>query len=61
MMTVRRGVAKSRFDCGKLVLDDRLNASPRAQDIEIVGDLVGELVELGLDLVAAERRQPLQP
>ena len=29
--------------------------------VEIFGDLAGELVELGLDLVAAERGQPLQP
>ena len=44
----------------ELVLDDGLDARARAQDVEIVGDLVGELVELGLDLVAAERGQPLQ-
>ena len=48
------------LDRGELVLDDRLDAGARAQDVEIVGDLVGELVELGLDLVAAERGQPLQ-
>ena len=32
----------------ELVLDDRLDARARAQDVEIVGDLGGELVELGL-------------
>ena len=61
MMTVRRGVANSRLDRGELVLDDRLDAGARAQDVEIVGDLVGELVQFGLDLVAPERGQPLQP
>ena len=49
------------FDGGELVLDDRLDARARAQDVEIIGDLVGELVELGLDLIAAERGEPLQP
>ena len=49
------------LDRGELVLDDGLDAGARAQDVEIVGDLVGELVELGLDLVAAERGEPLQP
>src|SRR6266511_3668466 len=44
----------------KLVLHDALNARARAQDVEIVGDLLGELVELGLDLVAAKRGQALQ-
>ena len=45
---------------GQLVLDDRLDARARAQDVEIVGDFGGKLVELFLDLVAAERGQPLQ-
>ena len=45
---------------GELLLDDRLDARARAQDVEIVGDLGGELVELVLDLVAAERGQALQ-
>ena len=44
----------------QLVLDDRLDARARAQDVEIVGNLLGELVELVLDLVAAERGEPLQ-
>src|SRR5262245_9324530 len=44
----------------ELVLDDALDARARAQDIEIVGDLLSELVQLGLDLVAAERGQALQ-
>ena len=48
------------LDREQLVLDDRLDAGARAQDVEIIGDLSGELVELGLDLVAAERGQPLQ-
>ena len=61
MMTVRRGVANSFLIAVELVLDDGLDAGARAQNVEIVGDLVGELVELGLDLVAAERGQPLQP
>ena len=38
----------------------RLDARARAQDVEIVGDLGGELVEFLLDLVAAERGQALQ-
>ena len=59
-MTVRRGVANSVLHRGELVLDDRLDARARAQDVEIVGDLGGELVELGLDLVAAERGEALQ-
>ena len=55
----RRG--EVALDGGELVLDDRLDARARAQDVEIIGDLAGELVELGLDLVAAERGEPLQP
>ena len=47
-------------DGGELLLDDRLDAGARAQNVEIVGDFGRELVELGLDLVAAERGQPLQ-
>ena len=54
----RRG--ELRLHRAELVLDDRLDARARAQDVEIVGDLVGELVELGLDLVAAERGEALQ-
>ena len=60
MITVRRGVANSLLIAASFVLDDRLDAGARAQDVEIIGDLAGELVELGLDLVAAERGQPLQ-
>ena len=44
----------------ELVLDDRLDARTRAQNVEVVGDLLGELVELGLDLVAAERGEALE-
>ena len=49
------------LDRGEFFLDDALDARARAQDIEIVGDFGSKLVELGLDLVAAERGQPLQP
>ena len=59
-ITVRRGVANSVLHRGELVLDDGLDAGARAQDVEIVGDLGGELVELVRDLVAAERGQALQ-
>ena len=45
----------------QLVLDDGLDTRPRAQDIEVIGNLGSELVELRLDLVAAERGQALQP
>ncbi len=45
---------------GELGLDDRQDARARAQDIQVVGDLLGELVDLGGDLVAAERGQALQ-
>ena len=45
----------------QLVLDDGLDARARAQDLEIVGDLFRELVELGLDLVPAERGEALEP
>jgi len=48
------------LDGDHLVLDDRLDAGPRSQDVQIVGDLGGELVELVLDLVAAQRGQALQ-
>ena len=53
-------MANSFLTASKLFLDDGLDARARAQDIEIIGDFVGELVELGLDLVAAERGEPLQ-
>ena len=56
---MRRGVA-NRSSPPQLVLDDRLDARARAQDVEIVGDLGGELVELACDLVAAERGEALQ-
>ena len=60
MMTVLRGVANSRLHRGEFVLDDGLHAGARAQDVEIVGDLHRELVELFGNLLAAERGQPLQ-
>ena len=60
MMTVLRGVANSRLHRGEFVLDDGLHAGARAQDVEIVGDFDRELVELFGNLLAAERRQPLQ-
>ena len=52
----REGVA----DLGELVLDDRHDPRARAQDVEIVRDLVGELLQLVADLVAAERGKALQ-
>src|SRR5438552_3491373 len=44
----------------ELFLDDRLDACARAQDVEIIGDFHGELVELFGNLLAAECSQPLQ-
>jgi hypothetical protein len=44
----------------ELFLDDRLDARAGTENIEVVGDLGGELVELVLDLVAAERGEALQ-
>ena len=52
----REGVA--HFD--EFVLDDRHDPRARAQDLEIVRDLAGELLQLVADLVAAERRKALQ-
>ena len=49
------------LDLEHLGLDDRLDAGARAQDVEIVGDLGGELVEFLLDLLAPERGEALQP
>ena len=49
------------LDLDHLGLDDRLDAGAGAQDVEIVGDLGGELVELLLDLLAPERGEALQP
>ena len=54
----RRG--KFLLHSREFILDDRLDTRARTQDIEIVGDLGGELVEFFLDFVAAERGQPLQ-
>ncbi len=59
-ISVRRGVANSALHRRQLVLDDGLDARARAQDVEIVGDLGGELVEFVADFVAAERGQALQ-
>ncbi len=44
----------------QLVLHDRLDARARREDVEVVADLRGELLQLLGDLVAAERGQPLQ-
>ena len=54
-------MANSLLHVVQFVLDDRLDARARPQNIEIIGDLCSKLVELFLDLVAAERGQPLQP
>ena len=59
-ISVRRGVANSSLIAVELVLDDRLERAPRAQDVEIVADLGGELLQLLGDLVAPERGQALQ-
>ena len=45
----------------QFVLDDLLDPRARAENVEIVGDLDADLVQLVGDLVAAERRQTLQP
>ncbi len=45
---------------GHFVLDDLLDARTRTQDIEIIADLGGQLVEFGLDFLNTERGQPLQ-
>ena len=50
-----------RLQRGQVFLDDGLDARARAQDIEIIGDLGGELVQFGGDFVAAQRGQALQP
>ena len=46
--------------CDQFVLYDGEDVGVRAQNVEIIGNLDGELVELILDLVAAERGQALQ-
>ena len=48
------------LDRCELVSDDRADARAAAKDFKIIGDFLAELVELGLDLVAPERSQPLQ-
>jgi hypothetical protein len=42
-------------------LDDGLNAGPRTQDFEVIGDFHGQLVEFFRNLLAPERGEPLQP
>jgi hypothetical protein len=54
---VRRGVPNSSRTGDQLVLDDRLDADARRQDIEIILDLLADLVEFVADFVAAKRRQ----
>ena len=49
------------FDLGQLLLHDLDDAQARGEDLEIFPDLVGELLKVVADLVAAERGQPLQP
>ena len=60
-MKVRRGVAWAALTAINLVLDDRKEPGARTQNVEIIGDLGGELVQGLGDFVAAERRQALQP
>src|SRR5262249_61286710 len=55
----RRG--KLGFGGVEFVLDDGEDALARSQDLQIIRDLGRELVELGGNLVAAERGEPLQP
>ena len=57
---MRRGVPNSVLMRVELVLDDGDDAGARAQDVEIVGDLGAELLQLVGDLVAAEPGQALQ-
>ena len=59
-ISVRRGVANSSLIAVSSSLTIVLDARARAQDVEIVGDLGGELLQLLGDLVAAERGQALQ-
>ena len=59
-ISVRRGVANSSLTLRQLGPDDGQDARARAQDVQIIGDLGGELVDFGLDLVAAECGQALQ-
>jgi hypothetical protein len=40
---------------GQFVADDAHQAQPRTQDVEIIGDLGGELVERFGDFVASKR------
>jgi len=59
-MTVRRGVAYCSLTASISVLTIAWMPGARTQDIEIVGDLGGELVEFVLDFVATQRGQALQ-
>ncbi len=54
----RRGELVAHRD--QLVLDDRLDAGARGEDVEIVADLGRQLLQLVGDLRRAERRQTLQ-
>ena len=59
-MMVRRGVENSFLIAVSSSLTMVWMRARERRDVEIIGDLGGELVELRLDLVAAERGQPLQ-
>ena len=57
-ITVLRGVANSSRIAFSSSLMMVAHARPRAQDVEVVLDLLGDLVEFLGDLLAAERGQP---
>ena len=59
-ISVRRGVPNSSRTAASSSLTICLDAGARRQDVEIVGDLGADLVQLVGDLVAAERGQALQ-
>ncbi len=59
-ISVRRGVENSSGNRGELVLDDGQHPGTRAQDVEIIGNLPAQLVQLVGNLVAAEGGEALQ-
>ena len=58
LRAARRGVGVLHRE--QFVLDDAEQAFARAQNVEIIGDLDGELVQRFGDFLASERREPLQ-